>query len=234
MPMPDAHVFVINLAHRVDRRREMERELHRVGWNATFFPAILPDAPDGFPSIGCRGVFLSHLAVLKRARELPSKTLIILEDDLDFAHDFTAQWEGAISALLSHEWSIFYAGHRLKNLPNGLTLISPAMGVLTTHFVVVNPSAISPLIKGLEEMLSRPPGDPRGGPMYIDGAYSTLRAQNSDLNTYAYHPSLGYQRPSRHDIGEVQWFDRIQFIAPIVGILRKLKGFILRQVPIDR
>jgi glycosyl transferase family 25 len=234
MPMPDARIFVINLAHRIDRRRETERELQRVGWTATFFPAILPDAAGGFPSIGCRGVFLSHLAVLKKARDLPSKTLIILEDDLDFSHDFTSQWEGAISALSSHEWSIFYGGHRLKNLPNGLTLIPPSTGVLTTHFVVVNQSAISPLIKGLEEMLSRPPGDPKGGPMYIDGAYSTIRAQNPELTTYAYCPSLGYQRPSRHDIGEVPWFDRSESLAPVIGLLRKLKGFILRQVPIDR
>ena len=228
MSMPDAHVVVINLPHRIDRRRQMERELKRVGWNATFFPAILPDAASGFPSIGCRGVFLSHLAVLKRARDLASKTLIILEDDLDFCRDFTTQWEVAINELLRHEWSIFYAGHRLEKLPNGLSLLSPSTGVLTTHFVIVNQTAISPLIRGLEEMLSRPPGHPRGGPMYIDGAYSTIRAQNPELTTYAFNPSLGYQRPSRHDIGDVPWFDRIQSLAPIVGMLRKLKGFFLR------
>lgn len=228
MPMPDAHVFVINLPYRVDRRRETERELQRVGWNATFFPAFRPDTADGFPSVGCRGGFLSHLAVLKRARDLGSKTLIILEDDINFVHDFATHWESAISSLSCHEWSIFYAGHKLENLPNGLSMLPPSTGVWQAHFVVINQNAISPLIQGLEEILSRPPGHPRGGPMYIDPAYSTVRAQNPGLTTYAYNPSLGYQRPSRHDIGEVPWFDRIPSLAPSVAMFRKLKGLIRR------
>jgi hypothetical protein len=109
-------------------------------------------------------------------------------------------------------------------------MIPPSTGILLAHFMVINQNAISPLITGLEEILSRPPGHPKGGPMYIDPAYSTIRAQNPGLTTYAYNPSLGYQRPSRHDIGEAPWFDRIQPLAPIVAMGRKLKGFIRRRM----
>ena len=90
--------------------------------------------------------------------------------------------------------------------------------------MVINGPAISTLIGGLEKILSRPAGHPRGGPMHLDGAYSTLRAQNHALATYAYFPALGYQRPSRTDVGNLKWFDRVGMLTPIVDIARKLRA----------
>ena len=65
--------FVINLPYRTDRRSEMQRELSRIGWNAQFFPAIRPASAGSFSSIGAHGCFLSHLAVLKAARNSAPK-----------------------------------------------------------------------------------------------------------------------------------------------------------------
>jgi len=45
----------------------MQKELSRIGWRAEFFPAVRPETAQGFPWIGARGCFLSHLAVLKSA-----------------------------------------------------------------------------------------------------------------------------------------------------------------------
>jgi glycosyl transferase family 25 len=162
---------VINLPHRADRRRQMLKELSRVRWEAEFFPAVRPDDAGGFPSIGARGCFLSHMNVLKRARTAGVERLVILEDDLNFTDGFAEGWKAAIAELEAHEWSIFYPGHILKGLPAGLSLISPAMGVQCAHFMVINGTAIQILIDGLEAILSRPPGHPLGGPMHVDGAY---------------------------------------------------------------
>src|SRR5690606_15681426 len=66
-------VYVISLASRTDRRKQMAAMLARAGVEicagvVEFFDAVRSDAADGFPSPGARGCFLSHLAVLRRAK----------------------------------------------------------------------------------------------------------------------------------------------------------------------
>src|SRR5262245_12115087 len=219
----DQSIVVINLPRRVDRRLETEKELARIGWRATFFPAVEPASPGGFPSTGARGCFLSHLAVLRGALETRVRQLVILEDDINFVRDFASQWQSASAQLEGQDWSLFYPGHVLDGLPTGLSLLRSTTGVQCAHFLMVNGVAISRLIGGLETILSRPPGHPMGGPMHVDGAYSTIRLQNPDFVTYAYSPTLGYQRPSRTDIGSLKWFDRVGPLEPIVRLIRKAK-----------
>src|SRR5262249_35421747 len=108
---PSHAVFIINLEHRTDRRAAMQRELSRVDWPGEFFPAIRTPSAGGFPSVGARGCFLSHLEVLRKARALGVRRLVILEDDLNFAPDLAARWTSAISELEGLKWSIFYPGH---------------------------------------------------------------------------------------------------------------------------
>lgn len=217
-------LFVINLEHRTDRRIAMRKQLAQIGWHAEFFPAIRPESAANFEFIGARGCFLSHLSVLKNARNAGAQQLVILEDDVNFAPKFTERWKFSMSALETQEWSIFYPGHIKNNLPEGLSRISPDTGFQCAHFMVINGPAISTVIAGLERILSRPAGHPLGGPMHVDGAYSTIRKQDHSLVTYAHFPVLGYQRPSRTDIGNLKWFDRVGMLTPVVNIARKLKA----------
>ena len=61
-------IVVINLPERVDRRRETEAELERVGIkHARFFAAKRPADRGPFRTIGEHGCSLSHVAVLKEA-----------------------------------------------------------------------------------------------------------------------------------------------------------------------
>ncbi len=202
----------------------MQQQLSLVGWHAEFFSAIRPESAANFPSIGARGCFLSHLSVLKNAYDAGEGQLIILEDDVNFGPGFTDRWNSSMSELGSKDWSIFYPGHVLDSLPLGLSLIPRSVGVRCAHFMAVNSEAIPILIQGLESILSRPAGHPLGGPMHVDGAYSAIRAQQPSLVTYAYSPVLGYQRPSRTDIGSLKWFDRTPILRPVIEFARKLKG----------
>jgi glycosyl transferase family 25 len=217
-------IFVINLENRTDRRIAMQEQLLRVGWHAEFFSAIRPDSAAGFPSVGARGCFLSHLSVLKIAQKLGVQRAIILEDDVNFVPDFRERWISSISALVRQEWSVFYPGHVLERLPEGVSRLPPTTAVRCTHFMVINRIALSALIHGLETILSRPAGHILGGPMHVDGAYSTIRRQDHSLATFVYSPALGYQRPSRTDVGDLQWFDRVSVLTPIVNFARKLKS----------
>jgi len=217
--------YVINLESRLDRRAEMEKELSRIGWSAEFFPAIRPSSAADFPSIGARGCFLSHLAVLVEAEKTKAERIVILEDDVNFVDDFTDRWRFTMNALEERQWSIFYAGHILDGLDDGLNCVSSLKGVQCAHFMAIHRNALPSLIEGLRAILSRHVGHTLGGPMHVDGAYSTLRMQQPALITYTCQPTLGYQRSSRTDIGNLKWFDTIKALQPALKFARKLKSW---------
>lgn len=221
-------VFVINLPHRTDRRSEMEKQLSRVGWNARFFSGVKPETANGFSSVGAHGCFLSHLEVLRLALRCNMTRCIVLEDDVNFVSNFSTRWEAALKSLAENDWSIFYPGHTLAKLPTGVIRIPSSTKVLCTHFVVVHQRAIPRLIDGLEKIMARPPGHPLGGPMHVDGAYSTIRAQNPTLVTFVNSPMLGFQRSSASDIADRKWFDRIDALKPAVRLARRIKSLSAR------
>jgi hypothetical protein len=196
--LDDFDCYVINLPERVDRLRDFRLP-------AKVFPAIRPTSPNGFESIGARGCFLSHLSVLKLARDRP---LMIFEDDCDLVKG--ARWEPL------GDWGIFYGGHRLEH-PE--TPLAPDVPVVTAHMVGFHPDIIQRLITYLEAMLRRAPGDARGGPMHIDGAYSWFRRENPDVITKLAIPPIAFQRPSRSSIHPPRWVEKV----PMVDTMRRIK-----------
>ncbi len=207
---------VINLPARTDRRAEMKSQLASVGWEAEFFPAIRPAHKGDFPSIGARGCFESHLGVLKYAI---GSNLLLIEDDLNFAADFRSRWQGAVDAV-PDDWSIVYPAHEVEE-----GLVAPGTGIMRTHMMLFRESIIPRVIQELETIMSRPGGHPLGGPMHVDGAYSTIRRQNPEIKTYAISPPLGYQRSSRTDVGSLHWVDTYPVLARAA---RKAKSAALR------
>ena len=91
LSMMKPKIYVINLSTRPDRRKEAEKELARIDWRAEFFSAERPIDALGFPSIGARGCFESHLSVLKLGLA-QGEHLAILEDDLNFSRSFAERW----------------------------------------------------------------------------------------------------------------------------------------------
>lgn len=76
-------IYYINLDHRIDRRAEIEKEF------ANYFGGtILEHRIERFPAIkhnqGLLGCSISHLEVIKRARDSGAKYIIVFEDDFEF------------------------------------------------------------------------------------------------------------------------------------------------------
>lgn len=69
--------FFINLNRRPDRRAQFEGECVRMGIRSERFPAV----SHPMPALGCT---LSHLSVLKLARERGYERVCIFEDDFEF------------------------------------------------------------------------------------------------------------------------------------------------------
>jgi hypothetical protein len=221
---------VINLPERTDRRREVEKQLARIqapaGW-AQFFPAIRPTELAGFPSFGAHGCFLSHLGVLKRAAELGAPSVLILEDDLEFEPWLLEEQARIVETLRGRDWDFAYLGHVLPDadaapVPGAAPFRVETGTITTTHFVAINGKRISEVIRFLETVLSRPPGHPDGGPMHVDGAYSTFRFQNPDVVTLVATPSLGGQMSSRSDVTP-NWKDRIPVLRALAAAARSLR-----------
>jgi glycosyl transferase, family 25 len=206
-------IYVINLRERTDRRRQVERELARAGLAADdprvrFFDAIRPLRPDGFPGIGARGCYLSHLAVLREAREAGLNHVLVLEDDVVFTPALREASADLFGVLRQLPWDFAYVGHTEPGVaatPGWRATDRPLVGA---HCYAVNGPTLAALVAFLEACLTRAPGDPRGGPMHVDGALSMFRASLPGCRTWLAVPSLARQRSSRSDIATRRWFDR--------------------------
>jgi glycosyl transferase family 25 len=201
-------IAIINLRERTDRRAEMEGELARVGLTGDprvrFFDAIAPTERGTFTSRGARGVFLSHLALLK-ASASANESLLILEDDADFT---PAVWEFAMPG----RWDVFYGGHYASDeadLHNSDIIGAHCMG-----FTADTAKRLAPFVEDLLLRSDHPP---------IDGAYVWFRRRHPDLATVFAQPAIAEQRPSRTDIADQAWFDRTPFVRTAAAIARKLK-----------
>jgi hypothetical protein len=229
-------IYVINLASRLDRRAQMRTQLRRVEIDpdappVVFFDAVRPAEPDGFPTIGARGCFLSHLGVLRDARAAGHRRILVLEDDLDFAADFTRRFARTAPAAERRGWDVWYLGALAvepappdAHADDDLVALPPDSVVLGTHMLAFDAGAIARLVPYLEAMLTRPVGDPAGGPMHVDGAYGWLRRDHPALRTLLATPPLGHQRPSRTDVHALRWFDRLPGVHRAADLLRRARA----------
>lgn len=200
-------IRIINLPERTDRRREMERELASVGLagdpRVAFFPAIRPADAGTFTSIGARGVYHSQLAILREAAEA-SKSVLILEDDCDFIpaarhYDFGEGWE------------IFYGGYYATS--SGDLAESDIVGAHMMGFTAEAARRICAYLDGLEYEGIHPP---------IDAAYVWFRRAHPDVPTRFAVPPLANQRPSRSDIADLRFYDRVPILRSAINFARQV------------
>lgn len=201
-------IRIINLPYRTDRRTEMEGELARLDLlddpRVAFFKAFQFDDAGPFSSPGARGVFQSHLAILEEAASNGHRVLI-LEDDCDFI-------PAASSYAPQQPWSIFYGGYEASDPTNLLT-----SDIIGAHMMGFAPETAAHLADYLNTLVYdgiHPP---------IDGAYIWYRRAFPDVATLFAEPALGNQRPSRTDIAELRFFDKIPLIRELIGMARRMK-----------
>lgn len=206
-------VRIINLKHRTDRRTQMQDELRRLGAagdpRVTFFDACRFDAAGTFTSVGARGVYHSHLAILEEAAERGASVLI-LEDDVDFS-------PGAAATVLPADWQIFYGGHYAAQ-PDDLQ----NSGIIGAHCMGFRADVIPALatyLRGLLALDDHPP---------IDGAYVWFRRAHLEIVTHFAVPPIADQRPSRTDIADQRFFDRWPGLREAAGLARRGKRLAVR------
>lgn len=103
-------IYCINLTRRTDRRKHMQSLFDRfdISDRVNWFDAI--ETPqDG--RVGCR---LSHLKIIKLAKEDKLDNALIFEDDIVPSPDFNLdKLNKSINTVQSIDWDIFYMGGRV-------------------------------------------------------------------------------------------------------------------------
>ena len=206
-------IRVINLPSRPDRRRDMRDELDRLDLEndsrVRFVDGIVVDDPAPFRLVGERGVFLSHLHILREAAAADSSVLI-LEDDVDFTSAATG-WKP------SADCDIAYGGYSASEPANPAT--SDIMGAHCMGFSARAARVLVPYLERLLTLDSPPP---------IDGAYVWFRREFPRYVTSFADPVIAEQRPSRSDIAGTGNSDRIMLLKPLLNIGRSVKRSLRR------
>lgn len=201
-------IRIVNLPERTDRRREMIRQLRKVGLaddpRVAFFPAIRPADKGNFSSIGAYGVYQSQRAILREAAE-KNASVLILEDDCDF----TAATAGYAT---DAPWDIFYGGYYAADPANLAT--SNIIGAHMMGFSAEAARRISAYEATLGPGVEHPP---------IDGFYVWFRRDYPEVATVFAVPPIGNQRASRSDIAAGKIFDRIPLVRDLVEMLRRVR-----------
>ena len=103
-------IRIINLAHRSDRRKQMDRQLRSLGVSESahieYFKAFKCETAGKFESVGAHGAYRSHTEILKQAAEA-NESVLILEDDCEFY--------SRIRNYLMPECDIFYGGYEASD-----------------------------------------------------------------------------------------------------------------------
>lgn len=238
-------IYVINLAHRQDRRREIHAELQRIGLGldhpgVTLFPASFPDDAGSFPTRGTRGCFESHLGVHRAILKDGVSRALLVEDDASLVPDFAARLAAIGDDLRRIAWDMLYSVKPLSpqgaDQPHGAHLLrlSPEHTFPLAHFVGFSAAFCRLAVPYLEAIQARPFGHPDGGPMHVDGAYCWMRAAYPDLTVIGTRMPLAVQRPSRSDIASAPFWDRLPILRDLspairrsplaVALVRKLRG----------
>lgn len=218
-------VYIINLPQRTDRKRGIQQQFARIGLDfddpkVNLFKAMRPESRGKWPTIGAKGCFFSHLNVLQHATTADYQSILILEDDADWSDSFIKQGHAILDQMSQIEWDILHGGLEVGGNVPKLHPLPNELEVIQSHFVALKGQTIGKLAAYLTAMAAREAGDPRGGPMHVDGAYNWFRNQHPTAQSFIAVPCIAQQRPSRTDIHDLHWTDRLPVVRELKNYLR--------------
>ncbi len=198
------HIYVINLDKRPERWEKCQKELKKSGIgleNVERFSAVngydhpaadkidLVDAygnPDKAP--GNLGCILSHLKAYEDADEREFEGILMLEDDVVFANDFTRRF-GEYSQQIPDDWQFVYFGGNNNEEPKSFKPnLKICQTTWATHSYMIRPDYRNKIIKRVYESGF---GEP------IDNIYGGIQ---DGLDFYIFDPRITIQREGFSDI----------------------------------
>jgi glycosyl transferase family 25 len=223
-------ISVIHLPDRKDRFDSLSNEFRNLGIDIRHPKIEIPYAPrpadsNGFTSRGVYGNFLSHLEILRRARDEGLRAVWVLEDDAIFSRRMCRTQEIVMDRINQDEWDLCFFGHSLDEelavLPTGL--VKPPADFIWAHCYAVHARVLPRIVAFLERSLTLPAGHPEGGRMYIDAAFTLFRRLNPDVVALVSNPALSIQKGCYSSLGERRWYDKVGVIRPVASAARSMR-----------
>lgn len=187
-----SHIECVNLLRRADKWAECESEFLKHGLKVERFNAIdgntigyegrLPD--------GAVGNLLSHIEILKKARDNGHKNVLILEDDVEFIDNLNEVFNDVVTQV-PDDWDLLYLGGNHNNAP--MVKVAENVRVINntyaTHCYAVNHTIYDSLIERLSE---------------IDTEGDVIMAEvQKSCRAYCFTPVLAWQRAGVSDVFNV-------------------------------
>ena len=226
-------LYVIHLPERVDRYQALSAELAAIGVDIKGAKVCFPEPPyptdaHGFTSVGVYSNFIRHLGILKEALRDGLERVWILEDDAIFRHWLRREeeQEKLIMQLQQADWDICHLGHKisssdLRSYPAGLVRYQGDF--LWAHCYCVHARVLPQLVQYFEETLHNPAGHPRGGRLYIDGAFNLFRQLYPEAVCLVSNPNLSSQKGSSSNLANSKWYGRAALIRPLLTTGRAIR-----------
>jgi glycosyl transferase family 25 len=225
-------ISIIHLPERKDRFDSLSNEFRSLGIDIKHAKIDIPYAPrpadpNGFISRGVYGNFLSHLEILRRARDEGLRAVWVLEDDAIFSRRMRRMQAAVVESLERDEWDLCFLGHSLNSELTGLPtgLVKPPADFIWAHCYAVHARAVSRLVDYLERTLTLPAGHPEGGRMYIDAAFTLFRRFNPDIIALVNNPALSVQKGCYSNLNERKWYDRTATTRPLASAARSVRDY---------
>lgn len=222
---------LISMKSRANRRQRIDASLARYDLSleklgVEIFDGLVFEEANGFPSKGVRGCFTSHMTLMQECAA-SGKSMLVMEDDIDFEFDRIAAFGPVASRLQNVNWGLLYLGYLEPKTGGEPRCERYDGGTIGGHFYGVTPEFAQAVGDYMQSCTTRPRGDPIGGPMYRDGAFAMFRQRRPDLSTYLAIPSLGGQFSSRSDLTP-KTYHHWPIVGPLVEKMYEVKAW-LRQ-----
>ena len=182
-------VYVINLDRRPDRLKEITKELDDIGLTFKRFPGI-----DRKP--GIYGCGMSHLAVLKEARRLGLKNVLIFEDDFTFHVSKETFWATMNDFLYEADYDVLMLGYSIQHSKPHREGVLKVLEAQTASAYIVNQRFYDALIALYEEAM---PLLLSTGQHWVYANDQVWKKLQPRADWFALTPRLGRQRPSWSD-----------------------------------
>jgi GR25 family glycosyltransferase involved in LPS biosynthesis len=183
-------VFLINLDRRPDRLSHSTKQIKKVSiTNVLRFTGIDGNEIDyhGNMNKGAVGCMLSHLGIIKYAKQKGFKSIFILEDDVVFADGFNDILAKALNEL-PNDWCLLYTGsYNVKPVTRLTTHISKVNGSLALHAYAIHSRFYDVIINSIEQSFDK----------QIDIYYFLLQQKHP---CYCVNPKIAFQLEGYSDI----------------------------------
>ena len=147
-------IYCINLPHRTDKWEKCQEEFSKLNMleKVTRFNGIQFQGSFHHVNVRAAGCFLSHLEIVNKCRQDGVKSVLILEDDVQFENDPINNLSLSINELKDLDWDIFYLGMNVtdEKFKDPLIRVSPNLlkikSALTTHAIAYNHTCYDKLL----------------------------------------------------------------------------------------